>query len=582
MDSTAPTLTQACQAIVIFRDAGRDINELTDITPNGPNAQCHYTVYPYKDPTYSSCASGYTGSPSVESGCIPWETYEGFGGGSASGSGGPSGAGFSSGAGPGGPAGGGAGGPGGGGDEKGGGQCQGGNDAPQADPINPAIGNQFLTATDYRSAGSNTLSYKRYYNSKSFVSHYMGYGWRPSFSQVLGISSTRVDAYRPDGAIYVYAPSGGNWVPNSGFSGSDLTVRLVQTAGGWELILNSDTVEHYDSAGRLTSIVRKNGYTQTIGRNANGWVSSVTDSNGRSLAIGYYLGTPRVKTVTDPDGRVFEYEYKGINSYATDPNVLTRVVQPDGDDIPFGVKDAPLGVNDVLYTHLDGPDGSTSATDESAGAHPLSFAGTAQIDTAQSRYGGASALFNDVNTAYISIPDSDDWHFGAGEFTAEGWIQFASTSAYRSLFRQWGASGQHSWILDWVETGHLRFIYSTDGVSAASVTFPWTPATGVWYHIAVDRDSSNNLRLYVNDNVVASAVVTASIFNSPAVLYIGKSHIGWIDNARITKGEARYADAWASRANNPYVTYHYEDSRYGAALTGVTDEERRAGRDLVL
>ena len=61
--------------------------------------------------------------------------------------------------------------------------------------------------------------------------------------------------------------------------------------------------------------------------------------------------------------------------------------------------------------------------------------------------------------------------------------------------------------------------------------------------------------------------------NSTAVVRIGRGHYGWIDEPRVTKGEARHADAWASRANNPRVTCHYEDSRHGSALTGVTDEE---------
>lgn len=86
--STCGTLTASCEAIATYRLA-----RLTGIKPNGANAMCYYNVYPYQDATTSFCPSGYTRTPSVESGCIPWETYGEFGGGGGSGSGGPSGVG---------------------------------------------------------------------------------------------------------------------------------------------------------------------------------------------------------------------------------------------------------------------------------------------------------------------------------------------------------------------------------------------------------------------------------------------------------------------------------------------------------
>ena len=47
----------------------------------------------------------------------------------------------------------------------------------------------------------------------------------------------------------------------------------------------------------------------------------------------------------------------------------------------------------------------------------MSFVGNAELDTAEARFGEASALFDDQATSYVAVADSPDWHFGAAEFT---------------------------------------------------------------------------------------------------------------------------------------------------------------------
>ncbi|TIT84704.1 MAG: LamG domain-containing protein, partial [Mesorhizobium sp.] len=68
-----------------------------------------------------------------------------------------------------------------------------------------------------------------------------------------------------------------------------------------------------------------------------------------------------------------------------------------------------------------------------------------------------------------------------------------------------------------------------------------------WHAIAVDKDSSGKIRLYVDGSVFASATpADSTIFNSTGALEIGRAlatavYDGWIDELRITKGVARYA-----------------------------------------
>ena len=49
----------------------------------------------------------------------------------------------------------------------------------------------------------------------------------------------------------------------------------------------------------------------------------------------------------------------------------------------------------ALLCHFDGADGATSSTDSSSHGHTLTFGGAAQLDTAQSVFGGASLLLDE-------------------------------------------------------------------------------------------------------------------------------------------------------------------------------------------
>src|SRR3972149_9214360 len=61
-----------------------------------------------------------------------------------------------------------------------------------------------------------------------------------------------------------------------------------------------------------------------------------------------------------------------------------------------------------LLLHMDGANGSTTFTDEMGQA--VTANGNAQISTAQSKFGGASGLFDGTGD-YLSVPASADWDF---------------------------------------------------------------------------------------------------------------------------------------------------------------------------
>ncbi|MCH7827478.1 MAG: hypothetical protein IIC75_05850 [Bacteroidetes bacterium] len=76
-----------------------------------------------------------------------------------------------------------------------------------------------------------------------------------------------------------------------------------------------------------------------------------------------------------------------------------------------------------LMLHMNGTDTSTVFTDDSASAHSVTANGNAQIDTAQSVFGGASGLFDGTGD-YLSIPDNADFDVGGGDWCVDFRVRF--------------------------------------------------------------------------------------------------------------------------------------------------------------
>ncbi len=199
----------------------------------------------------------------------------------------------------------------------------------------------------------------------------------------------------------------------------------------------------------------------------------------------------------------------------------------------------------LLLLHMDGTDASTTFTDSSYYARSVTAVGNAQIDTAQKKFGTASALF-DGSGDRLSVADSADFDFGAGDFTIECFIRFPGTASDYSVCE----IGTFSTGLDFGVGSNLIYAY-VDGDSGNNITItPW--ATNTWYHIAASRDG-NSLRTFLDGALVGTRDVTGrSISTSDGVRIGGRSSgaltfNGWIDEFRISN-VARYTAAFAPPA----------------------------------
>lgn len=187
----------------------------------------------------------------------------------------------------------------------------------------------------------------------------------------------------------------------------------------------------------------------------------------------------------------------------------------------------------------NGADGSTTFTDVTGRAWTAN--GTAQIDTAQSKFGGSSALFDGTNGCFISAADSDDFYF-SGDFSIEGWYRPAAIGTRQFLSGQGNGSASNvRSLVEITATGAVRFL-AENSITLTTVT---TISAGTWYWLQVTRSGSN----YVIgiDGVSSATLSNATIPSNYAGVfaygrcgdYAALRANGHMDDWRITKGVAR-------------------------------------------
>jgi hypothetical protein len=189
---------------------------------------------------------------------------------------------------------------------------------------------------------------------------------------------------------------------------------------------------------------------------------------------------------------------------------------------------------------MDGTNGSTTFTDNSSNALTVTANGNAQISTAQSKFGGASGLFDGTGD-FLTTPSNAVVAVGTGDFTVEAWVRRTSGGTFSTVVGTRPDSGSYAdaWTLG-VDGSNNLYLY-TNGFIAQSAGGLITLDT--WHHIAVVR-SGTAVRMYHNGTQVATG--TNSQDFSRQILAVGanvngdQAFAGYIDDLRITKGVARY------------------------------------------
>lgn len=223
----------------------------------------------------------------------------------------------------------------------------------------------------------------------------------------------------------------------------------------------------------------------------------------------------------------------------------------------FGVPHDPDFANVGALLHCNGSNGSTTFTDSGPAARAFSAYGSAQISTAQSLYGGASGVF-DGDGDYLITPSDAAWNFGSGLFTLEIALRpsSSSVSVSRFILVRDQIGGTRGWLLyAEVSTGRLSF-GAWQGGTLVSISAPgnfMSSRLNQWSRVGVRRTPADNLEMWIEGALVASAAMAGMTIGAPATpLCVGTGWLtsgaaagagsgwqGYMDELRITKGASR-------------------------------------------
>jgi hypothetical protein len=180
------------------------------------------------------------------------------------------------------------------------------------------------------------------------------------------------------------------------------------------------------------------------------------------------------------------------------------------------------------------------------------------IDSAIYKFGGGSGKFVAASNQYLSVPDSNDWYLGTGDFTIDFWVRFdslPSSGRYATLWFQ--SSDADNYQGFWLHNDSGRYKWGYAVGSGEGNFFPGdfnsnpNLVTGTWYHIAIVRTGSdlyefqsgilvglnNSFTLPVRD-FTGPLIIGA---DTPAPGGFGDVNLdGRFDEFRVSKGVARW------------------------------------------
>jgi hypothetical protein len=215
----------------------------------------------------------------------------------------------------------------------------------------------------------------------------------------------------------------------------------------------------------------------------------------------------------------------------------------------------------------------------------------------QKFYSGA-ALFNNLGTSRITIPNDADFQFGTGDFTIEGWVNSVALKA-NGIFAK--CSVDATWVSGWtceINSGYITFYNGTTRYTGATNLM----AINTWYHVAWTRENGT-LRQFVNGNLVRTDAGVTTSLSPTSNFSLGNDFTtntyslnAYIQDFRIYKNVAKYTSAFTpptamvtsegSGGNKTVSSFNFSPdllwikSRSAVVPHTLNDSVRGAGYDL--
>lgn len=364
-----------------------------------------------------------------------------------------------------------------------------------------------------------------------------------------GMSSEYLFSHGPDANNY--------W--NIQISSGDIYL-LVRSGGTNEIIQNvGSAVISEDTWTHIALVKTGNEYGIYIDGNQVLYVqSNYTQTFNGNLFIG---ARPDLNSARFVDGWMDGVRIQKGNYYNATPD------SGNNDTISVPTEQHEPDNNTVLLMNFEGPNSSTnfidrSGGDDSSNKHVLTYNGNSQLDTAQSKFGGASILFDGTGD-YVSIPDSADWDVFANttdDYTIDFWYKpNAAPSSTEMIFNQY-EDGSNGWTVRRNSNGTLRVYMQVSGTPQVDLSSTATLTGTSWNHLAFVK-VGDEYAIYLNGEQVAYVQDTSTAtFSGP--IHIGSRNgsfeaSGHMDEIRIQK--SNYFSASPDSGLNDTITVPTEE-----------------------
>jgi hypothetical protein len=202
----------------------------------------------------------------------------------------------------------------------------------------------------------------------------------------------------------------------------------------------------------------------------------------------------------------------------------------------------------VSLLHFDGADASTTFTDEKGVT--WSANANAQIDTAQSKFGGASGLFDGTGD-FLNTADSAIWTM-SGDYTLECFIRMNGTLTNKVIAsKRENVVNNNEWIFAVNSSGLLQFVYWDNATIRINVIGTTTVTGNAWHHVAFTKKGTTG-RLFLGGLLEDTDTFGGAVSDKTYAVRIGRDPVntandwnGWIDEFRATQGVCRYVENFA-------------------------------------
>lgn len=297
----------------------------------------------------------------------------------------------------------------------------------------------------------------------------------------------------------------------------------------------------YVGQGIVPSAFLEGGTFDLQGSNANFISGYELSANGTSL------------TITSPVADLYRFLFAdsgSINVASEDVILSPAIIIADSGSLTLTAEDAdliyfvpsdPNFSNVELLLHMNGANNSTTFTDSSSHALAADVFGNTKITTNQSKFGGASAVFDGTGD-YIRYANNGQWNLSNVNFTVELFVRPTTLKLCTFI----GLNGA-DWRIQGNANGTLSYVCTSGG---SGFTTTATIAINTWYHLALEKNGATTT-LYL-DGVAVGSTTLNPVNTNAGFLYVGTNGDAtstWscnahIDEVRVTRGIARYGGAF--------------------------------------